>query len=87
MAVRNNLSQTQRTRDKIKGSQLINALTKHVLEKKEMSATQVQAAKILLSKVVPDVKSIEVTGKDGENIKHDHNHTVEFVSGKATATQ
>ena len=59
MPKRHNLNQTQRTRDKIAASQLINRLEKHVLEDLEMSATQIQAAKILLGKVIPDVKQVE----------------------------
>jgi hypothetical protein len=68
MAVRKNLNQTQRTRDKIRASQLVTALENHVLEGKEMSATQIQAAKILLGKVIPDVKQVELSGADGSDL-------------------
>ena len=45
MSKRDNVSQTQRTRDKLNNS--------------EMSSSQIAAAKILLSKTVPDVKQID----------------------------
>ena len=63
MATRNNLRQTQKTRDNIRGSQLVNTLQNHVLEDKELSATQIQAAKILLAKILPDVKQVEHSGE------------------------
>lgn len=44
-------------------------LLAHVEGKIEMSATQVNAAKILLSKIVPDLGRTEVTGEDGGPLK------------------
>jgi len=87
MAVRKHLNQTQKTRDKIKASQLINRLVKHVDGEVELSATQVNAARILLNKVIPDLKAVEHSGIDGEPIAHSHNHTLEFVNGSPTATK
>lgn len=52
-------------RRKIQASQLINRLTNHVLGEVEMSATQVQAARILLGKSVPDLSSVALTGEEG----------------------
>lgn len=46
-------------RAKIQASQLVNRLTDHVLNGTDMSATQVNAAKILLAKAVPDLKALE----------------------------
>lgn len=67
MATRLNPSHDQRTRDKIKTSQLINRLMKHAIAKAPiMDATQIRAAEILLRKVLPDLASTELTGKDGE---------------------
>lgn len=60
MSIRDNVSQTQRTRDKIKSSYLVNALMDHVLNNSEMSSTQIAAAKILLSKTLPDVRQQEI---------------------------
>lgn len=52
-------------RAKIQASVLIDFLTKHVRGEREMSATQVRSAEILLKKSVPDLSSIELTGADG----------------------
>jgi hypothetical protein len=49
-------------RAKIQASQLVNRLTKHAFGEVEMTPTQVNAAKILLSKSVPDLQSVELTG-------------------------
>lgn len=56
---------TAEVRAKIQASQLINCLTQHALGKKELSATQVRAAEILLRKSVPDLTQISGTGEDG----------------------
>ena len=54
------------TRAKIKASQLINRLQKHVdAEKPLLDASQVNAAKALLNKVLPDLKAMELTGEGG----------------------
>jgi hypothetical protein len=51
------------TRAKIKTSQLINRLTDHVLGTVEMTASQVRAAEILLSKTLPSLASVEHSGE------------------------
>ena len=57
----------QKTRDKIKASQLVNRLTAHInADKPLMDASQVNAAKTLLNKVLPDLRSTELTGLDGD---------------------
>ena len=53
-------------REKIRASQLINALQKHVLGKKKMESTQVSAALGLLKKCLPDMASIEGARDDRE---------------------
>lgn len=50
----------ERLRAKINSTLLVNALTKHVLGKKEMSQSQVSAATTLLRKTLPDLQSAEV---------------------------
>lgn len=62
MAKRYNLRQTDACRDKIKTSQLINRLERHVLAELELSATQLKAIEILLRKTLPDLASVEHTG-------------------------
>lgn len=55
------------TRAKIKAAQLINRLQAHVdANEPLLDATQVNAAKALLNKVLPDLKAVEHSG-NGEN--------------------
>ena len=57
----------QKTRDKIKATQIVNRMMKHVeADKDVMSQSQVNAAKALLNKVLPDLRSTELTGADGD---------------------
>lgn len=54
------------TRAKIKTTQLINRLQTHVMSNKPLlDASQVNAAKTLLNKVLPDLKVAEITGEGG----------------------
>lgn len=62
--------QPDEVREKIQASLLINRLQDHVggkllpdgtREEVPMSPTQVQACKILLNKVIPDLKAVEVS--------------------------
>lgn len=53
-------------RTKIQASQIINRLQKHIVGDIEMSASQVNAAKILLGKSLPDLSSVQLSG-DTEN--------------------
>lgn len=63
MAARNKREMDELTRKKIQTSQLINRLTKHALaDTPIMDASQVQAARILLNKCIPDLKALEVSG-------------------------
>ena len=57
----------EKTRDKIKSSQLVNALMDHVLDRNgrgDMKSTQVTAALGLLKKTIPDLSSTELTGDE-----------------------
>lgn len=65
------------TRAKIKTSQLINRLTNHVLDGLELSPSQVSAGLGLLRKTLPDLSTVEQSGKDGGAIQM--HHTVEQV--------
>lgn len=42
-----------------------------------MSSAQVLAARVVIGKVIPDLRSIEHTGKDGGPVKHDVTLSVE----------
>lgn len=52
-------------RDKIKNSNILNALIEHSEGKRDMSATQVTAGLGLLKKVLPDLAAITMTGEGG----------------------
>jgi len=52
----------EKTKKLIQASQLINRLNSHAMGEVEMTQSQVNAAKIVIGKVIPDLKSIEVSG-------------------------
>lgn len=74
MAARLNPRHQSMVREKIRASQLVNALENHVLKNKKMESSQVTAALGLLKKCVPDLSSTELTGEGGGPIKHDVKH-------------
>lgn len=51
------------TRAKIQAGNIINRLTKCVMGDVELSPAQVQAARILLAKILPDLTSVEHSGE------------------------
>jgi len=73
MAKRKQLWHPDVVRQKIQASQLINRLTENALSDGEiMTASQVNSAKILLGKAIPDLSSVQVGGdKDNPvNVVH-----------------
>lgn len=46
-------------------TQLLNRLIKHANGEIDMTPTQVNAAKIVIGKYIPDLKAVEHSGKDG----------------------
>jgi len=71
MAVRSRLEHDELTRKKIQSTQIVNRLNKHVLSEDGdlMTTSQVNAAKILLNKVIPDLSNIDINANvdvDGE---------------------
>ena len=52
----------QRARERITGSKVLTRLIDHVEGKIELTNSQVNAARILLAKVLPDVRTTEITG-------------------------
>lgn len=55
------------TRKKIQAQQLINRLMTHInADKPILDASQVNAAKTLLNKVLPDLKAVEHSGTEGD---------------------
>lgn len=78
MAARLRATHQNDVRQKIRASQLINRLYKHAEGEVDMSATQVQAAKILLDKSLSNAPT-EISGVDGEPL------TIKFESADAGA--
>ncbi len=70
-------------RDKIKNSNILNALIEHAVGEREMSATQVTAGMGLLKKVLPDLSSIEHSGEQ----KHDVTIGWKSSTSKSTTPQ
>ena len=50
----------QKAREWIKAGKIMTKLNNHILGEEKMTSTQITAAKILLAKVVPDLKQSEV---------------------------
>ena len=69
-ARRNKTKHDDKTKRLISASQLLNRLISHANGEIEMTASQVNAAKIVIGKSIPDLKAIEVTGEDGGPIEH-----------------
>lgn len=78
MAVRSRLEHDELTRKKIQASQIINRLNKHVLSEDGdlMSTSQVKAAQVLLNKVIPDLKTIDMVA----DIKHEGEISITWQS-------
>lgn len=62
MAARMRKTHQDDVRAKIQASQLVNRLEKQALGEVELTRNQIDAIKILLGKVLPDLKAIELTG-------------------------
>mgnify|MGYP001580769232 CR=1 FL=1 len=73
------LSLTDGWKAKIRASMLVNRLQNHVAGRIEMSNSQVRAAQVLLSKVVPDLARTEVTGEDGGPIQTENKLEIGFM--------
>ena len=56
------IQHAEKTKDLIRASQLLNRLTSHANGEIELSASQVQSARIVIGKVIPDLKAIEHSG-------------------------
>lgn len=66
MAARKKINHDDKTKRLIQASQLINRLILFANDECEMSAAQVNAAKIVIGKYIPDLKALEISG-DKEN--------------------
>jgi hypothetical protein len=61
MAARIRARHQDEIREKIRASQLVNVLESHVLGKRKLAATQVNAALGLLRKCVPDLQATQIS--------------------------
>ncbi len=64
VGVRLNPKHDERTRAKIKTSQLLNRLYQHAIGEVEMTSSQIKATEILLKKTLPDLSATQVYYKD-----------------------
>jgi hypothetical protein len=70
MAARLDPAHDERTRSKIQTSQLINRLMDHCLAPQDlMTNSQVNAAKLLLAKTLPDLSAVTVAGDSNAPLK------------------
>ena len=67
-------------RDKIRNSNILNALIEHVEGRREMSATQVSAGLGLLRKTLPDLSAAE------NKTEHVHRYVARIPEKQADAT-
>lgn len=61
-----------KTKERIRASQLLNRLNSFANGEIDMTRAQVAAAEIVIRKVIPDLKAVELTGADGEAMQHVH---------------
>ena len=54
-----------KTKRLIQASQLLNRLYSHANGEIEMTQSQVNAAKVVIGKAIPDLKAMEITGEGG----------------------
>ena len=69
MAARNRTALSERTRERIKTSMIVNRLTDHIDGKLELTPTQVTAALGLLKKTLPDLKVLDLGNADDEGLE------------------
>lgn len=69
----------EKTRDKIRTSQLINRLNDHVFKDVVVSQTQMKAIEILLRKSLPDLTAVTVAGDPDAPVQM----VIKWQSGKS----
>lgn len=66
MAARvNKPNHDEKTKRLISASQLLNRLISHANGEIELTQSQVNAARIVIGKSIPDLKAVELSGPDG----------------------
>ena len=70
MAARTNKPlHADKTKRLIRASQLLNRLNSFANDEIQMTPAQVQAAKVVIGKEIPDLKAMEITGDGGGPVK------------------
>jgi hypothetical protein len=64
------INHDDKTKRLIRASQLLNRLNQFAIGEIEMTQAQVNAARIVIGKVVPDLKAIEVRGNEDQPLVH-----------------
>lgn len=70
------------TKEKIRGSMLLNRLDNHAHGKCDMTPTQIRAAEIVLKKIRPDLQSTALTDADGGKLPTTYTLNVNGVAKK-----
>jgi len=70
---------SKRDKDRIRASQLLNRLDSFANGKVKLSTAQVMAARIVIGKVVRDLKSVEMKGDPERPIEVNNNLVVRLV--------
>ena len=65
MPARLNKRQATNTRSAIQVGLIVKHLEEHTLGKREMSNTQIAAARILLDKALPNLQATQISGEGG----------------------
>ncbi len=73
MAARNRKGLSENTRKRIQTTMLVKRLEDHILDKCELSTTQVRGIEVLLRKTLPDLSQTALTGEEGGPINHSLN--------------
>ncbi len=68
MAARNDTTHQEKTKKLIQASQLLNRLNSFANGEIEMTQAQVNAAKIVIGKTIPDLKAIEISGNEDKPV-------------------
>lgn len=78
-----------RVRERVQTSKIVNMMHEHLLsedpnKRGQMTSNDIQIAKILLAKTVPDLKAMEVQQSDGSDAKTITNQQlVDVIEGQA----
>jgi hypothetical protein len=79
-ARKHKIKHDEQTKRRIQASQLLNRLESYAKGEIEMTQGQVMAAKVVIGKSIPDLKSIEHSASEEKPVRH--HMTIEFVEAK-----